>query len=328
MQLTQQPTTIGPMTVTNRLVMPPMATGKSDDQGYLTDDIIRYYDERAAHGRVGLIITEHSFICQQGKASLNQATLADDGCIPGLARLAQTIHAHGVKAIVQMNHAGIAANPAVTGLPAVGPSAVPHPRAKDPSVLPTALTIDEIRAIRDAFAAAALRVQAAGFDGVEIHCAHGYLLNQFYSPLTNRREDEYGPQSIESRTRFAVEVIRAVRAAVRSDFAVAIRLGGCDYRDGGSTIADAVAACRLFEAAGADLLDISGGMCGYIVPGLPEVGYFREMTAAIRAQANVPVLLTGGVTRPEQAEALLADGAADLIGIGRALYKDPRWAED
>ena len=162
---------------------------------------------------------------------------------------------------------------------------------------------------------------------MELHAAHGYLLNQFYSPLTNRRTDVYGGQTLDSRIRFLLETLKAVRGAVGEEYPIAVRLGGCDYKEGGSSIADSVSACIALEKAGADLLDISGGLFGYMVSDSREPGYFRDMTAQIKQAVQIPVLLTGGVTTPEQAEKLLAEKAADLIGVGRALLKDPSWAD-
>ena len=176
------------------------------------------------------------------------------------------------------------------------------------------------------FAAAAVRAKAAGYDGVEIHSAHGYFLNQFYSPLTNHRTDTYGG-SPENRIRLHLEVIAAVRQAVGPDYPIALRLGGCDYMDGGSTVADAVAACKAFTEAGVDLLDLSGGMCSYTVPGRACPGWFRDQSEAVKAAVSVPVILTGGITPAQEAENLLREGAADLIGVGRAILRDHRWAE-
>ena len=187
------------------------------------------------------------------------------------------------------------------------------------------MTVEEIHCLERDFAQAALRAQAAGYDGVELHCAHGYLLNQFYSPLTNRRTDAYGAASVENRGRFLLETVRAVREAVGPQYPLAVRLGGADYCPGGATEEDAVALCRLLAEAGVDLLDISGGMCGFARPGHTEPGYFGTMTEKIRAAVSVPVILTGGIRRLEDAEALLSQGKADLIGVGRALLLDPDW---
>ena len=177
--------------------------------------------------------------------------------------------------------------------------------------------------IEELFAQAARRAQLAGYDGVEIHSAHSYLLNQFYSPLTNHRTDEYGSQTMENRLRMHLETIQKVREKVGENFPIAVRLGGCDYTPGGSTIEDSVEASLMLQKAGVDLLDLSGGMCRYILEGVSEPGWFGQMTHQIKQQVSVPVLLTGGIKTRAEAETLLEQGAADLIGIGRALLKEP-----
>lgn len=161
---------------------------------------------------------------------------------------------------------------------------------------------------------------------MEIHSAHGYLLNQFYSPLTNKREDEYGISSMENRLRLHKEIIQSVRAEVGEDYLVALRLGGCDYMEGGSTIEDSVKAARLLESYGIDLLDISGGLNGYVIPKRKESGYFSDMTGQIKREVSIPVILTGGITDIDHADRLIENGRADLIGIGRAILKDSLWA--
>lgn len=317
---------VGEHTLKNRLVMPPMATGKSQGTGEVTADLIDFYEARANGGHIGLIITEHSYVCDQGKASATQLSIKDDGDISGLKSLVDAIHQKGSMVIAQINHAGSAAKKEVTLVDVVGPSAVVHPNRKD-EVVPKALTKEEILIIQEAFTKAAKRAELAGFDGVEIHSAHSYLLNQFYSPITNHREDEYGPQSIENRVRFQLEIIEKIKEITKPSFIVAIRLGGCDYQEGGSTIQDAVDACILFEKAGVHLLDLSGGMCGYSHVDSDKPGFFKDMTLAIKQAVSVPVLLTGGVTKGAEVECLLNEDAADLIGVGRALFKDYLWCE-
>lgn len=230
--------------------------------------------------------------------------------------------------IAQINHAGSSTSQKVTGMPIVSASAVMNEGATARSKeLPEAMTLDQIQAVVNDFALAAKRAKEAGFDGVEIHSAHGYLLNQFYSPLTNKRKDAYTGATIEGRLRIHQEIIRAVREMVGTEYLVAVRLGGCDYMDGGSTIEDSVEAAVLLEKCGIDLLDISGGLNGYIVHGRNEPGYFSDMTEQIKKKVSIPVMLTGGVTEITDAEQLLVDGKADLIGVGRAIYKDSMWAE-
>ncbi len=169
-----------------------------------------------------MVITEHSFYCRQGKAGKGQVSFADDEKTEGLKRLVEAIHEGGAKVIAQLNHAGSATSSAVTGMPVVSASAVINPGMKagiEPE-LPISLTKEEICEIQDLFVAAALRAKEAGYDGVEIHSAHGYLLNQFFSPLTNKRTDEYGAQSIENRIRFQLEMYTKARKALGDDYPI------------------------------------------------------------------------------------------------------------
>lgn len=317
---------LGSVWLNNRLVMPPMATGLAD-RGHVTDQLVDYYRDRAQYSEPSLIITEHSCITEAGRASAIQLSIADDDMIAEHKRIVDAIHSAGSLTFAQLNHGGSAAAP---NFPCeiVSASSVPNPVGKlSQAKLPRPLTKKEILTLQSEYVRAALRAKKAGYDGVEIHSAHGYLLNQFYSPLSNQREDEYGPQSIENRLRFLTETMQVVRAAIGNDMPLAVRLGGADYREGGSTEEDAVEACILLEKAGADLLDISGGMCSYVRPDHPEPGYFSSMTEKIKKAVSVPVLLTGGIKTMADAESLLVNRKADLIGVGRALFKDAHWGQ-
>ncbi len=325
--LLKEPITIKNLEIPNRLVLPPMHTGKCPD-GKVTPEWCDYYVRRAANGAVGLIITEFSYVSQQGRATPTQVSLADDSDIEGHKTLVDAIHAAGSKVFSQINHAGAAAKQEITGCEVVAPSAVLSPRSKEGTPLPRELTVEEIQQIEDDYVAAAVRSKAAGYDGVEIHGAHGYLYCQFFSPLMNHRHDEYGCDSVENRSRIFVETIRKIRAAVGEDYPIAVRLGGCDYMDGGSTIADCAEGARLMVEAGCDYMDISGGICGTMNPHDKKPGYFWESSQAVKEVVDVPVLLTGGVIAAEQAEELLAAGKADMIGVGRALLKDADWAKN
>ncbi len=315
--LLDQEIRIGQVKVNNRLVMPPMQTNKAD-RGHVTEELVGYYRDRAVMSHPGIIITEHSCIVESGRAAEGQLSIASDESIEEHRRLTDAIHEGGSKAFVQLNHAGS------NGVgESVSASTVSIP-VKKLMKRPRALTAEEIREIEQLFAAAAVRAVKAVYDGVEIHCAHGYLLNQFYSPLTNKRDDEYGGE-LENRLRFTMETVAWVRQAVGGEIPIAVRLGGADYLPGGSKEEDAVEACKLLEAAGVDLLDLSGGMCFYMRPGHLEAGYFSSMSEKVKAAVSTPVLLTGGVKKVAAAEKLLEDGKADLIGVGRALLKDAAW---
>ena len=309
----------------NRLIMPPLATEKCGEEGKPSKALLDYYDEKSRGGYISLIIIEHSFISQQGKASERQLSVADDSTIEGLRKVADIIHKNGCKAVMQLNHAGSGTTREVTGSILVAPSAVENPFMK--SGIPRELTYDEIQGIVKSFKDAAVRVKAAGFDGVEIHSAHGYLLNQFYSPLTNKRTDEYGGDDVKDRIKIHLQVIKAVREAVGDEFPIFMRLGASDYMEGGTTLEDSKAAVCEFEKAGLDVLDISGGFCRFTVPGNNSQGYFSELSGSLKQFVSIPVILTGGITKAEVAEELLADVKADLIGVGRAMYKDSSWAK-
>lgn len=308
---------IGNLNLRNRIVMPPMATSKAEN-GKPGDDLVEYYRARAKG--TALIIVEHEYIMQQGIAHNNQLSMSDDSVIPAFKTLTDAVHGEGAKIFAQISHAGAKAKD--SGMTAVGPSAV----AFRDGVIPEELTHDQIKEIIQAFADAAVRVKKAGFDGVEVHAAHGYLLNQFYSPLMNKREDEYSIKTMENRTRLHKEIVRAVRKAVGDDFIVAIRFGACDYLEGGSEIRDIPEAINHLEHTGVDLIDVTAGMMGFMRPGHTEPGYLKDLGLAAKSVAKVPIILTGGVQTAQDAEKLLTEEACDLVGVGRAILNDADWA--
>ena len=321
MPLLNTPLEAGRVKLKNRLVFPPMATAKSE-RGEVGPDLLRYYDEKSKGGHFGLVIIEHSYIAPEGRASAGQLSVAEDRLVDGLKTLAEAIHANGSKTAMQINHCGGGISPEVTGIDGFAPSSVSNPAREGP--LPIALDQDGIRKIIQQFSLAALRVKAAGFDAVEIHSAHGYLLNQFLSPLTNQRADEYGG-SLQNRIRIHLEVVKAVRDAVGEAYPVFLRLGAADYMEGGQTPEESASAARELERAGVDLIDISGGMCRYFNPFTKAPGYFASASRVVNGAVSVPVLVTGGITRPEEAEEILRKGDTDLVGVGRAAAKDSDW---
>ncbi len=318
-----KPLNVRSMTLSNRLVMPPMATAKAGPDGKVSQALLDYYAEKSRGNYISLIIIEHSFITPEGKASDNQLSVSDDTVIPGLRKLSDVIHQNGSRAAMQINHAGSAGLKEVVGTTPLAPSAVANPRRGD---MPREVSRKEINDIVTAFKNAGRRVKEAGFDAVEIHSAHGYLLNQFLSPLTNKRTDEYGGD-IAHRIRIHLEVIEAMRSAVGPDFPIQVRLGASDYTEGGTTIEDSKFAARAFEKAGVDIIHISGGFVGYTPPGLTGQGYFAPLSKAIKGVVSIPVILTGGITEIEAAEKLLVEKKADLIGVGRAVLQDSNWAK-
>lgn len=313
------------ITLKNRLVMAPMQSLLATDKGQVTDGVLAYYHERTKSGAIGMVIVEHSFISPEGRACKRQLSISRDDDISGLTRLAETIKKDGSVSCIQLSHAGGSALFDETeNMVPLGPSDVKCIRT---GVVPRPMTVGEIEGVAQKFADAASRAVKAGFEAVEIHSAHGYLLNQFLSPYSNRRTDEYNG-SVENRVRIHKQVIAAVREVVGLDFPILIRLGAKDYYVPGTTLEDGVEAAGILEEAGADILDVSGGMSIWTNPNDKGPGFFRELSTPIRKKVNIPVILTGGIVTGEQAETLLKEGTADLIGVARALLNNVNWAAE
>jgi len=327
MSLLNTPIKINKLNLSNRLVMPPMATAKSDKDGYVTKQLCDYYNEKSKGGYIGLIITEHSYVSLDGKASINQLSLASDDVIPNLQTLTDTIHKNGSKVFAQINHAGSYTSSDITGCDTISASNIKHPCARLNYPVPKEMNKKDIDRIISDFTNAAIRAKKANYDGIEIHSAHRYLLNQFYSPLTNHRLDEYCGNTIQGRIKLHLDIIQSIRKVVGKDYPIALRLGGCDYMENGITIQDSVIAAKLLENAGLDLLDISGGFSTFINPYSNKQGYFSEISEKIKEVVSIPVILTGGIIDPKFAEQLLQDKKADMIGVGRAILKDSSWAK-
>ena len=224
---------------------------------------------------------------------------------------------------VQITHAGAKASSALIGRKPFGPSAVRAPLQTNGEI-PEALTVDQIGEVVAAFGQAAVRARAAGFHAVEVHAAHGFLLSEFLSPLTNLRTDEYGG-SEENRTRIHLDVLREIRRCVGARFPIFVRLGVDDDMPGGVDAATAVRVAERLSKNGADLIDVSGGLQGPKLAG-KEIGYFVSHAEAIKARVKVPVIVTGGIKDAALADSIIREGRADLVGIGRGMLEDAEWA--
>jgi NADPH2 dehydrogenase len=299
----------------NRIVLPPMQTGRASFEGAVTNRLINFYVRRSSH--LGLPIVEHSFVSPTGKIGPKQLSIHNDASISGLERLAKALYEVGAPAVVQISHAGAVTSRRVIGTEPAGPS----PRGKS-----RMLERREIYDIVDDFALATDRAVKAGFDGVELHGAHGYLLNQFFSPLFNRREDEFGG-SLEKRMRFPLLVVDKVRRCLGSKLLL-YRLGSDDLAPHGTHIEDAIAFSKRLEASGVDIFDVSGGMCGSEPRQLRQIkGYFVPQAQAIKKAVTVPVIGVGGITEAEFADKLVREEKVDLVAVGRAFWSDSHWAE-
>jgi len=312
------PGQIGGLELKNRVIMPAMGTGYADAGGFAGAKLQQYHRERAKGG-VGLIITEVTSVVE---GIDHQLSVADDKYIPGLAELSGVIHEGGAKAALQLWHSAYERDPSGGGLRAVGPSPVPLTTRE----IPRELSVPEIHDLVERFAAAALRARKAGFDGVEIHGAHGYLIAQFLSARHNRRDDEYGG-SVAGRARFLLEIIRAIREAVGPNFPVWCRINGAEYGiRNGNTINDAKQISRLAVAAGADAIHVSGwGVVSYgsaTVSAIP--GILAPLAAEIKQAVEVPVIAVCRLDY-DLGEKILREGQADFIAIGRRLIADPAY---
>jgi len=285
-----------------------------------------------ARGGVGLIISSHAFVLPEGQAGPGQLGAHDDRLIPGLRRLAAAAHGHGAAILLQLAHAGYFADPALTGRPPVAVSAA----VRLDDAARRELDSEDIARLVEAFAAAAGRAREAGFDGVQLHSAHGYLLNQFLSPLFNRRRDAYGG-SLENRVRVHREILAAVRRRVGADYPVLIKLNGNDGIEGGLEAEEAAAAAAILEGAGLDAVEVSSGMTRHARHGSARKGilgpeaeaYNRPEAECIRRRVRLPLLLVGGIRSLETAERLLAEGVCDFIAMSRPFIREPdlvrRW---
>jgi len=311
---------LGSLSLRNRLVMAPITTQYAEQRGRVTAQLKAHYEARA-RGGAGLIIVEATYVLPVGQAFANQLGIYGDELVPGLAGLAAAIKQHGCAAAIQLHHGGRMAKSSLSGLQPVAPSAIADPRGE----LPRQLDEAEIQATAGAFARAAERARDAGFDGVEIHGAHAYLIDQFISPASNKRTDAYGGP-VENRARFLVEVLTAVRAAVGPGYPVWVRMNGREYGvEGGTTLEDALTVASLAEQAGAAAIHVSA--YGPATPTNRTTATFKpaviaELAASMKQSISIPVIAVGRIT-PEAAEDLLESGAADLVAMGKALRADP-----
>ncbi len=319
-----KPGRIGTMKLKNRIVMPAMGTGFATREGLITEQTKAYYTARAKGG-AGMVIVECTCVdFPRGIHTLHRLVIHNDTALPGLTGLAQAIKKQGARAIIQFNHAGRMAKSRITGMQPVAPSAIPYPAASSSQgETHRALTIEEISEIVDLFAQAAVRAKKAGFEGIEIHAGHGYLLSQFLSPLSNKRQDLYGG-SIENRARILIEVLSAIRKSVGNNYPLWCRMNGQEFGvEGGFTLNDSKAVAQMIEGM-VDAIHITAwGYGPNSLANYPEVpGGLLPLGAAIKSVFTKPVITVGRMT-PEVGEQAIGEGQADLIAMGRELIADP-----
>ncbi len=325
-------TTIKSLNLPNRFVRSATWEGLAADDGSVTPRLIDVA-VKLAQGGVGLIISGHAYVSREGQAGSWQLGAYSDELIPGLTEMVRAVHDCGGKIAMQLAHAGSKAAFRLSGLDPIGPSIAEIEGQR----VGREMDKKDIEQVTRAFAAAALRAQTAGFDAVQIHGAHGYLISQFLSPFFNKRTDEYG-ESIENRTRFAIEVFEAIQKTVGRNFPIFIKINSEDFLPNGLTMDDMIKASEILEKAGVDGVEMSGGtfLSGKNYPsrqGKPGHGeqeaYYEVAAKQYKKTVKVPLMLVGGLRTLETAERLVADGVIDYIAMCRPFIREPalvnRW---
>ncbi|GFZ32589.1 NADPH dehydrogenase [Clostridium zeae] len=306
--------TLKSTTLKNRIVMPPMCMYSADATGKANDFHYNHYLTRAIGG-VGLIIVESTGVTENGRTTDNDLGIWDDSHIDGLKRIVDGVKKYGSSIAIQLNHGGRK----YTGnySEAVAPSAL---KFDDSSLLPRELTKDEIKKIVLDFTEAAKRADKAGFDSIEIHGAHGYLIHQFLSPLSNLRTDEYGG-NIKNRTRFLKEILQSVKEVWPKDKPILLRVSSYDYKEGGITLDDMIEIINEVK----DYIDMVHVSTGGLIPAKIDVypGYQINYSNEIRSKCNIPTIAVGLITDLNIAEEIISNGRADLVAIGRELLRSP-----
>jgi 2,4-dienoyl-CoA reductase-like NADH-dependent reductase (Old Yellow Enzyme family) len=318
---------IGTLDIKNRSVMAPMGTGFADKDGFVTDRLIRYYEERAKGG-IGLIIVEAASVDNINSIPFTgQVRINNDGYIPGLEKLTRAVRKHGAKIILQIHHAGSTANPSLTGRRPLSPSDVaPVPGGN----VPKPMTKEEIKEVQQKFINAAARCKKAGFDGVELHGAHSYLIAQFFSEYYNRRSDEYGG-SFENRMRFISGIIDGIRSELPG-YPLLVRISGDEMTPdipNTLTLKDGLQIARFLQSKGIDAIDISNGGAmnpnANCDPASYTPGWKKHIAKAYKDALSIPVIATNTIKTPQFAEQMLSEGICDYVAIGRALLADPEF---
>ncbi len=314
----------------NRIVKAAMSENMATEQGEPTDALVRLY-ERFGEGGAGMLLSGNVIVAPGGRTETHNVVVEDDRHLPQLRRWAEAAQAHGSRLFMQISHAGRQTPKMVTADP-VGPSDVPMVGMAGLFARPRALTPAEIEGLVQRFANTARVAKEAGFAGVQLHGAHGYLISQFLSPRTNLREDAWGGE-LAGRMKFLLQIVERTRAAVGPAFPIAVKLNSADFQKGGFSLEDSMAVAQALEAAGIDLLEISGG--SYESPRMMGDGaekrestrrreaFFFEYAEQMRASVGMPLLLTGGFRTAAAMADALASGAIDLVGIARPIALEP-----
>jgi 2,4-dienoyl-CoA reductase-like NADH-dependent reductase (Old Yellow Enzyme family) len=319
-------TTIRNINLKNRFICSATWQGKANFDGSNSPTLISSLLP-VARGEIGMMIGEMTYVSQNAVAVPGQLGIYDDKLIPGLRRMAEFVHKAGCPIIIQLVHSGLFSSPLLIGGTPLGPS----PLETSDGTIGREMTKSEIIETVDAFRDAAVRAKSAGFDGIQIHAAHGWLLSQFLSPFFNKRKDEYGG-SLENRARIVMEVTKSIKEAVGENFAVAAKINSNDFIPGGFGTDEMVQVCAMLEKAGVDVIEISGGTIGALMTGNIDGSfspaskkgiYYREAAKRYKEKIKVPLMLVGGIRTFEAADELVRTGIADYVSLCRPLIREP-----
>jgi len=320
------PKTIKSLALPNRFIRSATWEGLAAENGDCTPELVNFMEDLAG-GSPGLIITGHAYVSATGQASLRQLGADHDGRIENLRAMTAAVHRRDGRIVIQLAHGGLRADAKFSNKTPMGPSAAQgllEPPGRE-------MTTEDIRQTVDAFGQAAHRAQTAGFDGVQIHAAHGYLISQFLSPAFNRRDDHYGGE-IQNRARFLLEVLNSIRQAVGQAFPIFVKINAEDFLEKGLTREDSTQVAVMLDKAGVDAIEVSGGtlLSGKNIPFRKEIifereqAYFRQTAKKLKARIKSPVILVGGIRSYLLAERLVDEGFADYISMSRPFIREPR----
>lgn len=320
-----KPITINGMEIPNRFVRSATNEHLVDNEGYVTDRLGDMYEE-LAKGGVGLIITGYAYVRSDGKSSSKQAAIYDEKFIPAYKKIVKRVHNYKTKLALQIAHGGRQTKPEICGCTPIAPSAVTDLSS---GITPKEMSKSDICDIIKCFGQAALRAKEAGFDGVQLHAAHGYLLSEFISPYTNRRTDKWGG-NIENRTRILIEVLKECRKEVGRDYPILIKLNSMDGISGGLHIEESVQIAIALDKHGIDAIEVSGGIAeaGTVtaragIRSKKDEAYFSDNARRIKQVVSVPVICVGGIRSVEVMEDIINDKKADMIAMSRPLIREP-----
>lgn len=307
----------------NRIVVPPMASTTATIDGFVTEKTIEHYSRLALVG-AGLLIVEYTFVHPSGRSEENQLGISTNAHFEGLSRIAGLIHESQSLAGIQFSHGGGKSEKNLTGGTLMGPSEIPVPVKDKQLEAPTPMTEADIKLWKDAFVGAADRASQAGFDLIELHSAHGYGLNQWLSPITNKRPDEYG-KTLQGRMRLLLEIVTSIRQKF-PQILISVRMPGQDFFENGLPLEESIQVAQALEKTGADLLHISSGIGGWRGPSSRSgiEGYSVEEAAVIQSKVSIPVIGVGGIQSAEYMDKVIAEKMISLVAVGRAILNDPK----